>query len=242
MEWVILSNSECCLTLLIGNLIGSTTKASIIYTGNHSTNNSPDYLFPPLSVSCLNLSSTHPFSATDVDGDSIVYEIASPYEYGPCSGGSPYTNATYAPPYDSLHPLSSTTPFSFNLTTGEANFTPDLISGSMFTSVVKEYRNGTLLSRMRRDEILLVSTTPLSVPELKNDFFNVKFNENILLIESLQNGHIKNIVLFDINGRLIGNYPYQQEINVDNLTQGVYLVSIATVKGSRVIVKAIKMD
>jgi gliding motility-associated-like protein len=126
---------------------------------NFISNSNPTFnIFPPLFL-CVNTPFTFDHSATDVNGDSLVYEFYNPYNgdnnAGPLDPTFPnntatFTNVVFQPGYTFTNPLGPG-PFSLNSSTGLLTGTPSALGQYVVGVLVKEYRNGVYLSSTLRD-------------------------------------------------------------------------------------------
>jgi gliding motility-associated-like protein len=106
---------------------------------------------------CKDAPFTFDHSATDPDGDSLVYELSNPYEGGSQVNRAPsppppppYTPVTFLNPYSVTNPFGGV-PLQINPTTGILTATPNNEGQYVYGVSVKEYRNGVLLGETRRD-------------------------------------------------------------------------------------------
>jgi len=102
-------------------------------------NSSPILTFPPIDEGCVGVPFYHNPGANDPDGDSLAYELI------PCRGedglnilGYTYPNASNS---FSIDPVTGTLTWDSPITQGEYNV----------AILIKEYRNGILLSAITRD-------------------------------------------------------------------------------------------
>lgn len=119
-------------------------------------NNSANYLnFPPIYI-CLNDTFNYSFTATDIDNDSLVYQMCTPLSGINNSNGAP--NPANPPPYAPINwvtgfnannPITTSTGVNFNLSNGIINFIPTLQGQFAVGICVLEYRNGILLNTNR---------------------------------------------------------------------------------------------
>ena len=95
----ILAVQRCCRIAGIANVPNSNT-TGLTYTvtipgGSNSNNNSPVFAFNDTAAICFNSPFSFDFSATDIDGDSLVYSLCSGLsggtQFDPDSGKSPST-------------------------------------------------------------------------------------------------------------------------------------------------------
>lgn len=161
----------CCRNGSVQNIVnplnaGSSFYAYIPPSGN---NNSAVFnLFPPLFI-CVNQPFTFNHAATDTNGDSLVYSLYTPYNDAPAPT-FPGNNATFTPVnwvggYNANNPLGGT-PFSINPSTGLLTGTPGTLGQFVVGVVVKEYRNGVLISQTLRDFQFNVLNCPQPPPAL----------------------------------------------------------------------------
>lgn len=163
---------RCCRNSTILNLTtpddwGSTYQVFIPPQGLAIGNSSPVIdEFPPVGL-CLNLPFELDQSAVDIDGDSLAYEFITPYHGGgPNAGlppgdpngpapdpptGPPWQTIVWGPGYNVDYQISSAPAFTYDPVTGLLSGTPDQIGQFVIGLAVKEYRNGQLLSEIRRD-------------------------------------------------------------------------------------------
>ena len=146
----IMSYNTCCRSSAITNLISPGSASLYIETelqfANPVTcNNSPIIHVPPIFDVCSNTLQNISHVATDPDGDSLAYELASPW-----SGRN--NNIAFAGGLSSSQPLQTTGPFQFSSTTAQSTFTPpsNLSQVAVADVVISEYRNGVLINKTRR--------------------------------------------------------------------------------------------
>lgn len=159
----ILAYQRCCRNNTIINLAdpgdtGATYTESIPPSGMVTCNSSPRFNnFPPIAL-CMGEQLVFDHSATDPDGDSLVYELCSTYDGA--SPQNPQPNTTSAPPFDYItftppysfgNPISSNPPISIDPVTGELVVNPTQLGQYVVGVCVREYRNGQLIGTHRRD-------------------------------------------------------------------------------------------
>lgn len=170
-----LSYQKCCRTGSTQNLNnagdqGITLTIDIPPASDAVCNSSPRFdNYPPLLL-CANEPLVFDHSATDPDGDSLVYELCTPFQGGgttlfpPNCATCPSPIPALPPPYSSVvwaAGFSPTNPFgggpiAINPVTGLLTATPTVPGFFAVGVCVKEYRNGTLLSTNVRDFIFQV--------------------------------------------------------------------------------------
>ncbi|MBK5286827.1 MAG: PKD domain-containing protein, partial [Bacteroidia bacterium] len=161
---------RCCRNQTIANIVaplntGATYNALIpgppyVSNGNPVFNN-----WPPTFI-CVNAPFTFDHSATDFEGDSLVYELCDPLD-GASPGfpmpqppnPPPYIPVTWQPPYGPAN-LFGGVPLTINPQTGLLSCTPNAQGQYVYGVCVKEYRNGVYLSSTRRDYQINVVNCP----------------------------------------------------------------------------------
>ena len=109
-----------------------------------SCNSSPVFNELPFGVVCVNKQFVYDFSATDIDGDSIVYKLDTPYSDGAC--GITKYKMVYKAGLGPYNPASTSGPFLFNDSTGVMSFTATIDTEVTVMSIIaEEYRNGNLI-------------------------------------------------------------------------------------------------
>lgn len=125
------------------------------------TDSSPRFT-TAIDVVCFNKPFTLDFSATDPDGDSLIYNFCSGFDGGATTNASPVTPGP--PPYGSIQYIngfSGSKPLgnlaSINPNTGiVSGIAPD--AGKYVVSVcIRSYRNGVYISEHRKDFIITVA-------------------------------------------------------------------------------------
>jgi gliding motility-associated-like protein len=102
-------------------------------------NSSPILTFPPIDEGCVGVPFYHNPGAYDPDGDSLAYELIG------CRGEDGLNILGYAYP-------SATNSFSIDPVTGTLTWDSPILQGEYNVAIlIKEYRNGVLLSAITRD-------------------------------------------------------------------------------------------
>lgn len=162
----IIAYQRCCRNNSISNIVtpestGATYLATIPSSAFTTNNSNPVYTnFPPTFI-CLGFPLVFDHSATDIDGDSLVYELCTPLDgasfadpipqppYNP-----PYNPVTFISPYSQSNMLNGVgggVPLSINPQTGLLTATPTTIGQFVVGVCVKEYRGSIYLGTTRRD-------------------------------------------------------------------------------------------
>ncbi len=130
-----------------------------VFGNDFLKNSNPSYdLLPPLFL-CAGKPFSFDHSATDIDGDSLVYSFYSPYDGENTAGPLDPTFAnnvakfqpiTWVNGYSALNPLGGA-PLILNPSTGLLEGTPPSIGQFVVGIMVKEYRKGKYMSQTIRD-------------------------------------------------------------------------------------------
>lgn len=126
---------------------------------NKFRNSNPVFTnFPPVAI-CANKLLDFDHSATDLEGDSLVYKLCTPLD-GLSSGTPtivqllefpPYPNIRWRPPYSLQDMLSGSQALQIDSKTGRLTAVPGRIGQFVVGVCVEEYRNGQFISETRRD-------------------------------------------------------------------------------------------
>ncbi len=160
----ILSYQRCCRNETISNIVdplntGATYQVQISEEALMEHNTGAKFNeWPPLFI-CVNEPLIWDHSATDVDGDSLVYSLCQPF-----SGGSdadnkpqpphnpPYDHVVWEAPYNTDNMLGVTANnLKIDAVTGEMTAFPTVIGQFVVGVCLEEYRNGVKISTIYRD-------------------------------------------------------------------------------------------
>ena len=188
---------RCCRNITINNIrrpddTGATYTVEITSLAQEVCNDSPTFKNFPPTVICVGEPLVFDHSARDFEGDQLVYEFCAPLEGGGPAGGQPGTgdpsscngiqpNPVNCPPPDPpvtfigptftpQYPLAGNPRIEINASSGRITGTPEIQGQFVVGVCAKEYRNGELLSVLRRDFQFNVSTCEIAVTaELEAD-------------------------------------------------------------------------
>ena len=181
---------RCCRNDQVINIedpedMGSSLVAYVPPSSNIECNSSPVFdSFPPLAL-CLGTDVEIIQSATDIDGDDLVYSFVAPYHGS--SDDDP--TETYAPPYDQVlwedgysdfYPMNSDPVINIDSETGLITGTPIQEGYYVIGIKVEEYRNGVYLGEIIRDFRFLVvdcdvATSSVPIADIFCDGLTVAF-------------------------------------------------------------------
>ena len=153
------SYQRCCRTPAMANLQGlQGITCTVHIPGPPAMINSSARFndYPPIAL-CLGQDMSFDHSATDPDGDQLVYGLCGPFQGAdatipaPLAPPPPYQEVTWAPGYSALNQLDSSPPIAIDPVTGELTVHPTL-QGSFTVGVcVTEIRNGVVIGEAKRD-------------------------------------------------------------------------------------------
>ncbi len=167
-----LAYQRCCRNQTILNIISPLSTGATFYAnipGSPSDNSNPVFTQLPPPFICAGVDFIFDHSATDNEGDSLVYELCVPFDganqnipqpqppFNP-----PYGNILWQPPFN-INNLLGGTPMVIDPQTGLLTATPNTIGQFVIGICVNEYRNGVLLSKSRRDYQINVVACPTLV-------------------------------------------------------------------------------
>ena len=164
----VLSYERCCRNSTTVNIqnpgtTGATYWTSIPGSNLVSKDNSPVFKSLPPTFICINAPFTFDNSATDSDGDSLVYELTTPFKGassnspipGPFSATNPanFTNISWltSSGYNQANQIDGIPKMTINSKTGKLTVVPTKMGQYVIGVKVKEYRNGVLIGESKRD-------------------------------------------------------------------------------------------
>lgn len=154
-----ISYQRCCRTPVMVNLTGQMGLTCTIHIPGPPdvANSSPRFNQYPPTALCLGEDLTFDHSATDPDGDQLVYSLCSPFHGAdalnpaPLALPPPYQPVTWASGYSDSMQMDSSPPLTIDAVTGELTLHPTLQGSFTVAVCVSEYRNGVLIGEARRD-------------------------------------------------------------------------------------------
>ena len=188
-----ISYQRCCRNVTINNIVqpqnsGATYTIELTPAAQRLCNNSPIFSSFPPTVICADAALEYDHSATDPDGDQLVYSFCDPLlgggpqldpiSYNTCAGANPipacsppYASVQFAAPgFTALRPMAGDPVVTINPNTGLITGTPEIKGQFVVGVCVEEYRNGVLLSRVSRDfQFNVASCDALVVADIESD-------------------------------------------------------------------------
>lgn len=187
---------RCCRNNIITNIQNPEAAGSVFYlafpaqkiNGNTFVNSSPKFGKLTGDYICRGRPFVFEFGATDVDGDSLVYSLVTPFNgYSSTqnpkpdlpSGSSNYPLVHWQTGFGLNNVIPGPQPLRVNSKSGQLTVTTDLLGLYVFCVLTEEYRNGKKIGEVRRDFQLKVIDCQTNNPPVsflrekgKNDFYD----------------------------------------------------------------------
>lgn len=129
--------------------VGSLMTLEATLNNTSGPNSSPTYTTIPTPFFCINKAAGYNPGTVDPNGDSLYYNLVPAL--------LPTSTVTYLTGYSATSPLAYTTgTFSFSNTSGQLNFTPNIVQQSVVVNRVDEYKNGVKVGSSMREMTFVV--------------------------------------------------------------------------------------
>lgn len=153
---------RCCRNTIITNIQNPSNVGMVFYTEFAPVtiaNTTPHFRDIIADYVCMNQNFEMDFSATDADGDSLVYELvvpwignSSPQQSNPTNSPSNnYREATWVAGISLDNVIPGEIPLRIDAQTGVLNVKPNKLGLYVFSVMVEEFRKGKRIGRMKRD-------------------------------------------------------------------------------------------
>lgn len=174
---------RCCRNVTLDNVIdplqtGSTYSIRLLENTMEECNSAPVFNNWPELFICTNMTLTFDMSATDPEGDSLVYSLCPPqdgasfdFPYPAPPAGPPFDLVEYQPPFTFDNPFPADVPLTINSETGLLSSVPNTVGQWLIGVCVKEYRDGELVTTVIRDfeyNTRLCTAGPMASFEVEN--------------------------------------------------------------------------
>lgn len=176
---------RCCRNASLNNIVDPLNTGSTYWiklpeeSMGEQCNSAPTFNQWPDVYICTNQTLNFDLSATDPDGDSLVYKLCNPYLGATFAipqpvppSNPPYTNLQYLPPFSFLDPMGGV-PLTIDPNTGVLNAVPNSVGQWLVGVCVEEYVNGVLRTTVRRDfeyNTRVCTEGPMASFDLPNPF------------------------------------------------------------------------
>jgi gliding motility-associated-like protein len=176
--------NETTNNLIAPRIVGNTYTVEITSAGQNFNNNSPRFRSFPPTIICVDERLNYDHSASDAENDVVVYRFCDPLGGGGSTIGFgcnnttpnpacwPVLNAVFRPPYTATDPVGGNPRVRINPQTGLITGTPNLQGQFAVVVCAEEYRNGRLLSIVKRDfQFNVAPCQPVVKARMKADEF-----------------------------------------------------------------------
>lgn len=249
---------RCCRGAVVSNLVspqtvGMTLMTEITSAAQQACNSTPIFTQDPPALVTANVPFSFNLSATDADGDSLVYSFYTPFDGADIANPlpvppnpPPYDTVTYLAPYTSQMPLGGNV--TYDATTGVFSGTVTSIGSYVVGFLVSEYDSmGTLLSKTYKDFSIIVNHSPcvplLSTQQLMREdaielFPNPATNQITIECEAAETVRLR---WYSMMGQQLGTQTFQQytTLDISALPNGVYFLEFETA-GERLVKRIVK--
>ena len=159
----ILAFQRCCRNNSISNLYNPQSTGITIWTRippSSTPNSSAVFNTLPPNYVCVDAPLSVDHSATDPDGDKLVYTLSTPFSGGTTDNPRPNPSNLTKPPFNQVswknpykvnNQMGGEPRMSINSETGELTVTPNTKGQFVIGITVQEIRNGVVISETRRD-------------------------------------------------------------------------------------------
>lgn len=201
----IIAAQSCCRNFSIGNIInpqntGVTWSAQIPDPSIKSGNSTPDLgPYPSLGFLCVHDLRSLELAAKDADGDSLVYEVITPFT-GPIGSAAnpnpftlpPFQNINWLPGFSTINSIPGTPSLNIDPETGLLSCKATQLGLYVFAYRVSEYRNGIKIGEVQRDlQLEVLSCEAEFLPQIiepTEDSYTIGPNDelciNVLAVDS----------------------------------------------------------
>jgi len=166
---------RCCRNTIITNIQNPSNVGMVFYTEFAPVtipNTTPHFRDIIADYVCINQNFEMDFSATDADGDSLVYTLVvpwignlSPQVSNPTNSPSNnYKEATWVTGININNVIPGEIPLRVDAQTGVLNVKPNKLGLYVFSVMVEEFRKGKRIGRMKRDFQLKVIDCIFNTP------------------------------------------------------------------------------
>jgi hypothetical protein len=158
---------RCCRNSTINNIVEPENAGQTFYlefpavvrNGQPLINSTPK-IFPPLSdYACINELFYFDFGGEDADGDSLVYEMVTPFNGSSTPAipspelpsSAPYSLIKWLPGLSTNNQIPGNPALTIDRRTGQLQVRPSQLGLFVFSIKCSEYRQGVKLGEVRRD-------------------------------------------------------------------------------------------
>lgn len=166
---------RCCRNIIITNIRNPSTSGMVFYTEFPpitTANSTPHFKDIVADYLCINQNFEMDFSGIDPEGDSLTYELITPWagystsqNTNPVSiGRSSYPEVNWADGISLSNIIPGEESLRIDRITGVLFVKPNKLGLYVFSVMINEYRKGTLIGRVKRDFQLKVVDCKINYP------------------------------------------------------------------------------
>lgn len=160
-DWVF-SYDICCRNNAITNIANPGGESMYIQATldnlNFPCNSSPAFSNDPISYVCVGQTFCFNHGAVDVDGDSVSFQLITPFD------NNASTTVNYNAGFTPNQPISSSPLMTFDAETGDICMTPSAQEVSVTAVLVEQWSNGVLVGSVMRDIQIRVINCTNNIP------------------------------------------------------------------------------
>ncbi|MEN8928808.1 MAG: T9SS type A sorting domain-containing protein [Flavobacteriales bacterium] len=239
---------HCCRSNIINHAL-----AGMLYTcdipnpallGGNSNPRFVDY--PDSLVFFIGINRNLDFSASDPDGDSLVYSLINPYE-STSNGTKPFSLLTFNAAFNLSNILGPGGSLTINPATGILSGTAVQLGNYAIAVKCEEFRNGVLIGEVVRDIVIPAINAPIPTTSLGENMINIEASiypnpssGNFAILLNGADFSVSQLEIFDITGKQVMSSSLTSnkiEINTENWEKGLYFARIST--GDKLITKKV---
>jgi len=234
---------RCCRNSSIVNIeepnnTGITYQTNIPPSINADCNSSPVFKNYPPIVICASSSFEFDHSAIDIDGDSLVYELCSPFSGAGITNPvperapfPPYEPVVWVDGFSTTNPLGENPVLNIDANTGQLSGLPTAIGQYLIAICVKEYRNGNLLNTTMRDFQFNAIDVTIEVSDnsITNNWMSLELHPNATNgLISIKQAINHNYKIYSVFGQTVqnGKIPGNGVVDIGAVESGVYFISV----------------
>lgn len=185
-------------------------------------NSSPKFSnYPANGYFCINTLNAFDFSATDADGDQLVYSLITPLAGSSSTNNvipdppapKPFDQVNWTWPYNLNNIVGGTPNMSINSSTGVLTCTPNTLGAFTFSVKVEEFRSGVKIGEVVRDiqffslqcnkDVAAITQTPNNDDTALEGCIKATFNFTLDKVQSTDK-----IIKLDIKGNAVNGVDY----------------------------------
>ncbi|MBK7427083.1 MAG: hypothetical protein IPI60_08655 [Saprospiraceae bacterium] len=238
-----LAYQRCCRNVTVSNIVdpletGMTLAVEITAEARAAANSGPVFKTWPDVFICVGEPLDYDHGANDVEADSVVYRLCTPYHGATRAvpipvlpGPPPYEEVVWAPNFSTANMLGGANPLTIDPVTGIFSGIPEIPGQFLVAVCMDEYRDGVFFSTTRRDfeyNVIACGEMPTAdfiAPELQCGELTVRF-------ENTSTGHESSQWFFDWPATTPTSNSNDQFVTHTYTEDGSYVVALIVDNGT----------